>query len=99
MKVVMKVKYTSINNEKIKNFRKLTQKKYRDETNLFLVEGEHLIMEAFRSGLLIEVIIEDGEILPIPCEISYATKEVINSLSSLQNPSNIIGICKKKGSF
>lgn len=92
------MKYTSINNEKIKNLRKLNQKKYRDETNLFLVEGEHLVIEAFRSGLLVEVIIEDGELMPIPCEISYATKEVIKSLSSLQNASNIIGICKKKES-
>ena len=33
-------------NEKVKNWAKLQQKKYRDQTGKFLVEGEHLIGEA-----------------------------------------------------
>ena len=40
---------TSINNEKIKEIKKLNDKKYRDLTDLFLVEGEHLIKEAYKK--------------------------------------------------
>ena len=47
--------YTSLNNEKIKKIRKLKEKKYRDQTNLFLIEGEHLIKEAYSSNVLEEV--------------------------------------------
>ena len=39
--------YTSTSNEKIKNIKKLQNKKYRDQENLFIVEGEHLVKEAF----------------------------------------------------
>lgn len=88
--------YTSVNNEKIKNLRKLVQKKYRDETNLFLIEGMHLVIEAFRSGLLEEIIIEENEETSLQVATSYATKEVIKSLSTLQTPPSIIGVCKKK---
>ena len=51
---------TSINNEHIKELAKLKEKKYRQLTNSFLVEGEHLVLEAYNSGSLKEVIILDG---------------------------------------
>ena len=38
---------SSLDNKKIKNYSKLLQKKYRDTDNLFIVEGEHLVKEAF----------------------------------------------------
>lgn len=41
--------YSSIDNKKIKDIKKLTQKKYRDSQGLFLVEGEHLVIEAYKS--------------------------------------------------
>ena len=50
----------SINNEKVKSWAKLNDKKYQKETNLFLVEGEHLVEEAFKCGRLREVIVLDG---------------------------------------
>ena len=43
--------YSSVNNEKIKNLKKLNTKKYRDETNLYLVEGEHLVKEAYENNI------------------------------------------------
>ena len=33
----MNMVYTSIDNEKIKNIKKLNKKKYRDQENLFLI--------------------------------------------------------------
>ena len=44
--------YTSLENSKIKELSKLKDKKMRDNSNLFLVEGEHLVNEAFKHGYL-----------------------------------------------
>ena len=41
--------YTSKENPKIKEIKKLTIKKFRDESDTFLIEGEHLIYEAYKS--------------------------------------------------
>ena len=50
----------SVNNERVKYWTKLQDKKYRDEEGLFLIEGEHLVEEASTSGVLKEVIILYG---------------------------------------
>ena len=54
--------YSNIKNEKIKNIKKLNQKKYRDKENLFIVEGEHLVLEAYKKGMIKELILEQNEI-------------------------------------
>ena len=87
--------YTSIENKKIKNIKKLNEKKYRDETNLFIIEGEHLLKEAYNNGILKEVILEENTNLDIDIEKSYVTSNVLKYISKLDNPSKMIGICKK----
>ena len=52
--------YTNIKNNKIKEIKKLNQKKYRDRENLFLVEGEHLVLEAYKKGMIQELILEQN---------------------------------------
>ncbi len=42
---------TSVNNQLVKETHKLQQKKYRDNTNLFLLEGYKAIKEAFDAGI------------------------------------------------
>ena len=54
------VLYSSIDNKKIKELKKLHLKKYRDRDNMFLVEGEHLVFEAYNSGYLKELLVEEG---------------------------------------
>lgn len=44
----------SVKNERIKEVKKLYQKKYRDRTNLYLLESPHLIEEALQAGVAIE---------------------------------------------
>ena len=46
---------TSLSNKKVKDWCKLKNKKYRDEEELFLVEGEHLVLEAIKSNLAVEL--------------------------------------------
>ena len=45
------MKITSVNNELVKETYKLQQKKYRDESGLFLLEGDKCIEEAIHSGI------------------------------------------------
>ena len=43
---------TSVNNNRIKDICKLKEKKYRDSTNTFIIEGKNLINEAYKKNLL-----------------------------------------------
>lgn len=88
--------YSSINNEKIKEIKKLNTKKYRDETNLYLIEGEHLVKEAYENNVLEELILKENTKLNIDIKTSYVTENVLKFISNLDTPNGIIGICKKK---
>ena len=91
--------YSSVSNEKIKNLKKLNSKKYRDLTGLFLVDGEHMVLEAFNSGYLDELLLLDGSSFSLDVKTSYVTLDVMKYISDLDTPSGIIGVCKKKDSF
>ena len=84
----------STDNKKIKDIKKLHQKKYRDETKTFLVEGEHLVKEAYESGNLLEVICLYGEEFNYNVPIINVTSNVMKAISQLDTPYNIVGICK-----
>ena len=83
----------SIDNKKIKELRKLKTKKYRDEEKKFLVEGIHLVKEAYDSGSLIEVLLLEGDDIDFNANVTYVSESVMKSLSDLETPYNIIGIC------
>lgn len=85
---------TSLENERIKNYIKLKDKKYRKRTNTFIVEGLHLVLEAYKSGNLIELIIEKDEVLPLDVPTIFVTNEIINRISSLDTPVTVMGLCK-----
>ncbi len=88
--------YTSIENKKIKSIKKLEQKKFRDETSEFVVEGDHLVIEAFKANILKEIIALEGTIIDkVDVKINYATSSVLKYISSLSTPPKVIGICKK----
>ena len=87
---------SSVDNQKIKDLKKLSERKYRDKENLFLVEGEHLVLEAFKSGSLRELILEEHERFSLDMvDTTYVTNKVMNELSSLTTPSTVIGLCNK----
>ena len=88
--------YTSIENAKIKEIKKLNQKKYRDKTGLFLVEGEHLVLEAYKAGCLKEVLLEENTLFPIDVETSYVSNNILTYISELETPPGMIGVCQKK---
>lgn len=87
--------YSSIENKKIKEIKKLYTKKYRDLNNLFIIEGEHLVQEAYKNGVLKEVLLEENIDLDIDVEKNYVTMNVLKYISELDTPNKIIGICEK----
>ncbi len=83
---------TSVNNSKIKEIKKLKNSKYSKEQKLFLIEGEHLVKEAFKLNLLELTISLDDVSYNVPNLI--VNKSVLESLSSINSTPNIIGVCK-----
>ena len=88
--------YSSVDNSKIKDLKKLQTKKYRDKKNMFLIEGKHLVLEAYKTGYLKEMLLEENELLPLDVMTYYMTNNVKNYLSELTTPTNVIGVCNKK---
>lgn len=87
--------YTSIDNKRIKEIKKLNQKKYRDRQSLFLIEGEHLVLEAYKKGILKTLIVLEGEKYSINCETIEVSINVLKYISELETPPKVMGICKK----
>lgn len=85
---------TSLDNKRIKRYSKLLQKKYRDEECLFLVEGEHLVEEAYKAGKLITIIKTEDIDVNYDIETIYVSRDVIKKLSNTMSPQNIIGVVK-----
>lgn len=52
---------SSVQNERVKSWAALLDKKNRDKTGQFLIEGVHLVMEAFKSRAGVSVVVYDDE--------------------------------------
>lgn len=98
---------TSKDNELIKHIRKLKDKKYRDESNEYVVEGVKLVEEAVKENAKIKQIIvcEDTtrtyeipthimlEIAKYECiSVSY---KIFNIITQVTNPQGIMAIIEK----
>lgn len=86
---------TSLDNEKVKNYIKLKTRKHREKTNTFIVEGLHLVLEAYKRGVIIELILEQNEVLPLPVPTIYVTNEILHKITTLDTPVTIMALCSK----
>ena len=84
---------TSLNNDYIKELVKLKERKNRKEQGVFLVEGEHLVEEAYKKGILKELVLLIGSDYKLDVKTTYVTREIINKITNLENSPNIIGVC------
>ncbi|MGM9848763.1 MAG: TrmH family RNA methyltransferase [Bacilli bacterium] len=84
---------TSLNNEKIKYLTKLNQKKYRNDT--FLVEGKHLVEEAYKKNLVkLLIVLEDYKLDNVDTiKVSY---DVMKKISLTDTPPKIMAEVIKK---
>jgi len=75
----------SISNNEIKKVKSLQQKKFRDETGLFTVEGEKMVDEAVASPFFVESVYRRDEI----------GEEAMKRISSLSSPSPALAVVRK----
>lgn len=87
---------TSAKNEKIKELIKLKKKKYRDETNQFLIEGYHLVEEAYKHGIVLKIItsVKNDDYQDV--EIIEVNQSVMEKLAFTKTPQPIMALCKMK---
>lgn len=87
------MKITSLNNTLIKETTKLHQKKYRDKTSLFLVEGYHLYEEAKKYGSIKHIFTTDESIKGE--EVIYVSEDVLEKLAQTKHPQGVLTVCHK----
>ena len=81
---------SSVQNERIKAYAKLNEKKYRDETNLFIIEGLHLVEEAKKYGIIKEVITTNSNI-----EGTLVSEEVMKKITNQKSVVEVCAICNR----
>lgn len=86
---------TSTAHIKVREYVKLQQKKYRDKSGKFIVEGMHLVLEAYKKGIVEEVILEQDTVIPLDAPIVYVTEEIIKKISTLSHPVDVLALCHK----
>jgi len=89
---------SSLDNKKVKFINSLKLAKKRKEYQMFIVEGMHLVYEAYKNGCLEEIYLLENENLEFTCdlEITYVTYDVMQKITSLNTPAVVIGVCKIK---
>ncbi|WP_426461227.1 TrmH family RNA methyltransferase [Mycoplasma hafezii] len=83
----------SKNNPKVKFWKKLKEKKYRDIEGLYLIESYHLVEEAKKYGIVVETI--ETEENQKYSDSTLVSKEIISLLASTVTPQQIIAVVKK----
>lgn len=84
---------TSVNNKLIKDVTKLHQKKYRDEQELFIVEGYHLYEEAMKYGVVKQVFTTNREVSGR--DVIYVNDIVLEKLAQTKSVQGIVTVCQK----
>lgn len=84
MQIILKNRGMPLTKNEIKSIRSLSQKKFRDETGLFICEGEKLVAEALASGFGIEAVYRADEI----------GEEAMSRISCLSSPSPALAVVR-----
>ena len=89
-----------LSKNRISEIRKLSQKKFREESGLFIVEGTKSVMDLLRSELIVnELYATEGWMeksgyaqlhCKIPCEI--ITEKELERISCLTTPQEVLAI-------
>ena len=89
---------TSINNEYIKEISKLNEKKYRDKSNKYLIEGLHLVTEALKYDIIDTIIIREDFSYETNIKHIIVSNEVMKKLSDNPSIPKIMAVVNKKES-
>ncbi|WP_326569823.1 TrmH family RNA methyltransferase [Bacillus niameyensis] len=91
----------STKNERVKLWKKLLTKKYRDLTDKYLIEGEHLVSEALKTNDVLELVIEEERSIHEDWSqhpITTITQEISKQISDTKTPQGIFAVCRKRES-
>lgn len=86
---------SSLDNEKVKKLVKLQKRRYRDLYKEYVIEGDHLIREAFKVGCIIEIFVVEGYDYNADYPVTVVSRNVMKKISTMDTPSNVIALCKK----
>ncbi|MCI8461214.1 MAG: RNA methyltransferase [Bacilli bacterium] len=89
---------TSLENEKVKGLVKLQKKKYRDLEGRYVVEGDHLVLEAYKAGVVLELFILEGEGYSYDTSVTFVSYEVMKKITVMETVPRIVALCKKNDS-
>ncbi|WP_407269113.1 TrmH family RNA methyltransferase [Radiobacillus sp. PE A8.2] len=91
---------TSVQNNKVKQWKKLKMKKERQKQGVFLVEGFHLVEEAIKSQWNVqEVIVQQGVEVPDyvqDIEVHELTDNVFQAIAETKTPQGIAAVVGMK---
>ncbi|GEL76819.1 TrmH family RNA methyltransferase [Tenuibacillus multivorans] len=86
-------------NKRVKQWKKLHRKKYRDQTEAFLIEGWHLVEEAIKSDWTIQtlIMVEDRERPEVWSHMDtiYVSQDVFKELSQTETPQGIMAVVRQ----
>lgn len=87
----------SLQNSNVKRWSKLVNsKKERDLKKQFLVDGLHLVSEAIKEGIVVEIVISNKKYDQFDFDYKYyVTDEVMKKIVNSKNPQGIAAICMK----
>ncbi len=91
----------STKNARVKEWKKLFSKKGRDKSDLYIIEGFHLVEEALKNQAVKEIMIEEDRELPDDLiieniRINTITSEVSKTISETETTQGIFAVCHKK---
>jgi len=85
----------SINNEKIKQYTKLKDKKNREQEGLYLVSTPHLVQEALKKNVVKEVFLLETKENNYG-DVTFVTTNVMKKLSNLDTPPEVVAVVYKE---
>ncbi|MCQ6273457.1 RNA methyltransferase [Bacillus sp. V3B] len=91
----------SVKNPKVKAWKKLLTKKERDQSGTYLIEGFHLVEEALKEQIVLEIIVnQDMEKHPHMhlegTEVVYVKEDVMKAICDTETPQGIAAVCEQK---
>lgn len=87
---------SSLDNSRIKEVIKLRDKKYSLSKGLYIVEGEHLVVEALKNNLLYELFVLEGNEKDYRYAYDLVTEKVMKKLSDLKSTPRVLGVVSMK---
>lgn len=90
------MKITSVNNDLVKEAAKLQQRKYREESGMFLLEGEKCVREAIEYGMTIEhLFILEGEDSFSFKDAIETNEAVLSKISTTTSSPKVVGVARQ----